>query len=1168
MPENDTTKSQLRPDAPAFTPTCPFVASAPPRLPPIASSKINKGESVLRRSRRKHVGANVNAKKQDKRHDEASSRRNDQHINQKRQINRRGLKDRPRQVVLVDRGDGDTSVKSSDINLPLHDEADFPSLLHRQARDSDEFGTVHSQWVSRSWQDSMSKRVIFDIPLVVDETRVSDKDEFSKLGLEKLSTSRSTGVKSRKNTNSFLAWDDESILEKRIPQQSTSMTGLMETDIPVSGGKPGAMTPAIRRRRQNMSKMRDNWWNAIEQRQVRRRMFVELREFLSSRVIDPTNNDSSFLVADESKEKDHHTMVVYEEKLLEDYEKTHSHLEAMVNNFVENGSPTRRDVLDKIIDEVNAAALDEYLHEQGDGLKETVTILDRLVRIGCPDLLLVAMRHLNSAHTGAASEKHSRSSSSIVQEVARALMLAARLGGEHCVSIILATWDNPMSLFTIADNMGCGVFHHCCHREGNLAVLRILFCHIAGATKSKHQQLYKALTMRNALSQTALHLSCEYSRVDFVEVFLEMCSTALMAKLLAMEDIRSQTPLLAAIDSNASDVVVCLIMWRGNRNMILRKTPQAPGNHAPPCPMVWAARNGNLDMVQLLLQFSDPSGQDYQVTESMAALLLSEASEEIKSNGCQLLIQEGGNPFEEVAVSNYDSIATSVSIAAKHCGSTVISTLVSTGIRQLHYRQENRRRDSKLRQQPDSFFHTLESKENFERNRALSNALVELLYRAWDDVEDRNIVSPRLSSAVSMLMLGATLNGRDIVRLQQSMQARSLKPASLFLEDPIPSCFIASYSRHMMSSCAHIPDVHDLNRSGLSFHSVLMMKTNWFQRHHQPCPSTCPWLLDAAVDDELETNHKVWEDDEITLITTNGESFMVHDSIVSAKSAKLAAAFRFAKMQDTSCGGSTNCSLRRSLHVDISSKSCVWMLEHIYHGSIVSGLSRDKAHICQDLLELMIVAEEFLCFSLLQECEMRLLHHDPRVCVCWSCSRAVRRSLGDESSSGFAAECAYVVSGPSCFVDGSTALDVLAPIQHLEGLLAGQQYSIHEVARPASWLQCQSPKTLWTRDDSRIWSHHGALSALKSLTISTILSQFPHVVKSEAFQESSDWNDGHLDDEEVSCHDRQQGVQGGGGGVLHRTLLLQFCLEELLSQQPTSIPPSRLGATGDPQGCY
>jgi hypothetical protein len=570
-------------------------------------------------------------------------------------------------------------------------------------------------------------------------------------------------------------------------------------------------------------------------------------------------------------------------------------------------------------------------------------------------------------------------------------------------------------------------------------------------------------------------------------------------------------------------------------------------------------------MVQLLLQFSDPSGQDYQVTESMAALLLSEASEEIKSNGCQLLIQDGGNPFMEVAVSHNDSIATSVSIAAKHCGSTVISTLVSTGIRQLHNRQENRRRDSKLRQQPDSFFHTLESKENFERDRALCNALVELLYRAWDDVEDRNIVSPRLSSAVSMLMLGATLKGRDIVRLQQSMQARCLKPASLFLEDPKPSCFIASYSRHMMSSGTQISDVHDLNRIGLSFHSVLMRKTNWFQRHHKLCPSTCPWLLDAVVDETFETNHKVWKDDEITLITTSGESFIVHDSVLSAKSAKLAAACRFAKMQDTSsCGGSTNCcSFRRVLHVDICSKSCLWMLEHIYHGSIVSGLSREKAQICQDLVELMIVAEEFLCFSLLQECEMRLLHHDPRVCFCWSCSRAVRQSPGDESSpEGFLfADCACVASGPSCFVDGRTALEVLAPIQHLEGLAGQQQYSIHEVSRPASWLQCQAPMTLWTRDDSSLWSSHGALSALKSLTLSTILSQFPHVVQSEAFQESSDWNANNLDDEEVSGS-RQQGRQGGGVVLVHRILLLQFCLEEL-SQEPTSIPPSHLGATGD-----
>ena len=1154
MPENDSTKSQLRPDAPVFTPICPIIASGRSRLPPIVGSAIHEGESVPSRRRRKLNTARVNAKKYEKSHDDASrqqSKQNNQHAGRTRKSRRRGPKDRPRQVVSEDIGVEDNSVKSLGVYLPLHEEADFPSLLHRRTMDINEFGTVHSRHVPRpsTWLNSESKMAIIHAPLADHETRIPGQDEFSKLGLEKLSTSRSTTVKSRNKGNAFLSWDDERNEENQIPQQGASTTRLMETNIPISLGKSDATTPTIRRRRQkNMSKMRENWWTAIEQRQLRRRMFVDLRETLSSRVFDPTIDDSCIIVSDEKKGKGLHKVVVDEEKCLEIYETTHSQLEAPINNVGENELLTRPSTLDKIIDEVNAAALGEYLETRHDGSKETVAILDRLVRIDSPDLLRVAMRHLNSAHAGAASEKHSRLSN-IIQEVARALMLAASVGSEDCVSIILANWDNAMSLFTIVDAKGCGVFHHCCHTAGNLAVLRLLLCHISGGTKSKHQQLSKALMMRNLLSQTALHLSCECGRVDFVEVFLDVCSTALMAKLLAIEDSRSQTPLLAAIGSNASDVVVCLIMWRGNRNLVLRKTPQAPGNHAPPCPMVWAAKNGNLDMVQLLLQFSDPSGQDYQVTASLAALLLSEASENTKSDGCQLLIQDGGNPFEEVAISHNAGIATSVSIAAKYCGSTVISTLVSMGISQLQYRQENRRRDSKLRQQPDSFFRTMESKENFEKERALSNALVELLYRAWEDVEGRNIVSPHLSSAVSMLMLGATLKGRDIARLQQSMHARSLKPASLFLEDPKASCYIASYSREMVSSNGKISVVHDLDRNHLSSHSLLMRKTNWFQRHHKLSPNACRWLLDAVSDDKLESNQKDWRGDEITLLATDGESFMVHESVVATKSAKLAAAIRFAKMQNNSCRGSAWSSGRPVLHVDISSKSCAWMLEHIYHGSIVSGLSREKAQICQDLLELMIVAEEFLCFSLLQECEMRLLHHEQHVCFCWSCSRAVRHHAGEEKG---VADCLCVASGPSCFVDGSTALDVLAPIQHLEGL-AGQ-YSIHETTRPASWLQCLVPRTLWTRDDSSIWSYHGALSALKRITISTILSQFPNVVKSEAFQESSDWNDGILEDEVSFC--RHQVAHSGG--LLNRILLLQFCLEEL--SQQTFPPPSSHGA--------
>jgi hypothetical protein len=1130
MPANDAPKIQLRPDAPVFTPSIAVIEDASSKLLPISNTKFG-GKSVPNRRRRKQNTPRVNGKKQATCRNDASRQKKQRESNgDRKKKNVHTTKDMPQQVVPEQRGHEHHSRADSALHLPLHKEADFPSLQHRQTREcADGSGSsiFHAGGdISNNWQVSALKRVVLQTPPAApNEPLMTVQDDFSKLGLEKLSSGRRPTMKPRGKAKAFLPWEDETSIDNQSPSLDASKADLRENNAPIPGEQHNTGAPTRGRRQRNMTKLRDKWWNAIELRRGRRRMFIELREVLSYRIVDPHIDYSSRLADDDTKEDGPNEIVVHEPVEMGIPTFT---TEPPVANLPTNGSSTHRNTLDKIIEEANAAALGEYLDIQD--LEEIFVILGRLVRSGSPDLLYVVLIHLQCAHTGLSSEKVVRSSN-IVQEVAGALILAVRLGGEPCVSAILAGWDNASSLFTIADDNGDGIFHHCCHHEGNLSVLRLLLCHLSGGTKSKHQQLSKALMMRNKFSQTALHISCACGRVDFVEVFLEVCSTALMAKLLAIEDCRSQTPLLAAIDANASDVVVCLIMWRGNRNMVLRKTPQAPGKHGQPCPMVWAAMNANVDMIELLLQFSDPSGNDYRVTESMAALLHSAASDDIKSHGCQLLIQDGGNPFEDVAISDNDSIATAVSLAAKHCGSSVISLVVSTGMRHLRDRQNNRRRDSKLRQQPESFFRALECKENFEKDRAISNALVELLYRGWAEIDDRNTLSLHLASAVSIMMLGGALRGRDLARLQHSIHTRSLKPASLFLEDPKSTSFVTSYSRHM-STKSKVPCAKYFDRSLLASQSGLLRNMDWFQK--QLDPRTCPWLL-GECRSKLESNEKDWNDDEVTLITTDGESFTVHDSIVSAQSGKLAAAIRFATMQKRS--GCPTDAGKRVVAVDMSARNCAWMLQHIYHGSIAAGLSRGKAQICHEILELMIVAEEFICLSLLQECEMRLLHHDPHACFCWSCSRVVPY----QAEEGLVADCFYLAASPSRLLDGSTVLDVLARVQHLEGL--SLPYTVRQVSRPASWVQCLAPTKLWKPDDSSIWSEYGALSTLKSVVIATILFNFPDVVESEAFHESSEWNEGN---DEVS----QANVV-----LLHRTLLLQFCLEELSMTMP---PPCSL----------
>jgi len=1166
MPENDTTKGRLRPDAPIFTPQ------------QMTKMTTDKGESVRNRDRKKLETRRMYKKKRMPQQNEKTEPKkyNQKSFDRRKNIPRTTKNRADRTVSVAEQGHGNDSVEDSEYRSPL--ETDFPPLLPVRTRETGPVN-VRSRSVyalASTWEDSSSKKIVLQTPPDKDTHRRDEKDDvFSKLGLERLTLNPRSTAKLRRKAPKLRSWDDEIDTKLKVPLQEIPTTGdVLEKDPPVTVALRDLGYPSRRRPRPSISRLRDNWWNAIELRSSRRRMLVELRGVLKSRIFDPPAEDVPCTSHDDHTKgnQGHETLPEKAEPVTVCNDEVDSSLSIPISKDTGKDSSTNYDMLQEIITHGNAGALKEYLDQRNDGPDEIYIIMDRLVRSDEPHLLRVVLMHLSYANGGASAVNSLRSNRNAVG-VARVLMLAATLGSEHSASTILASWDNATSLFTITDDDGCGIFHHSCNRKGSLAVFRLLLCHFSGGTKSRYQQLSKALMLRNASGQTALHMACECGRVDFVEVFLEVCSTALMAKLLAVEDSRSQTPLLAAISASMSDVVVCLIMWRGNRNLILQKTPQSPGKHGPPCPIVWAAKKANLDMIQLLLQFSDPAGQDYQVTESLVTLLLSAATDDVKSEGCRILIEDGANPFEEVRLSHDDSVATAALVAAKYCGSSVISALVSTGVRHMEDRQIIRRRDPKLRHQPESFFSAMECKERFAKNRTLSNALVELLYRGWAEVDDCHDLSQQLSSAVSLLMLGVTLKAKDLARLQQSIRARSLRPASLFHEDPKHACFVTSYSK-LVSRNAPRTTTHDGDRSFLSCHSLLMRNMDWFQHQVRKLgPSTCPWLLDewdSTNESAMIDHEKDWTDDEVILITNDGIFFVVHESIVSPKSARLEAAIRFAGMQERLLDSTTEnptSARRRALHVDISSKYCSLMLEHVYHGSIVTGLTRRKDKIFHDLLELMIVAEDFLCFSLLQECEMRLLHHDQQICFCWSCSVAVRhhprkeeKEEGEHNNDLHTSDCLCYAAGPSCFFNksGSHALDILSHIQSMdEGV--SSQYSIHQAAPPESWSPCHSPRKMWLRDDSRVWSEHGALAALKSAVISTIFLHFPDAVQSSSFYGSFDWDedddDGEEQEEEQDEGDNtteDEKLNHRSDRLLkHRIRLLQYLLEEL----SMSVPP-------------
>ena len=237
----------------------------------------------------------------------------------------------------------------------------------------------------------------------------------------------------------------------------------------------------------------------------------------------------------------------------------------------------------------------------------------------------------------------------------------------------------------------------------------------------------------------------------------------------------------------------------------------------------------------------------------------------------------------------------------------------------------------------------------------------------------------------------------------------------------------------------------------------------------------------------------------------------------------LAAAVRFEMMnQDSNDDGDIDDDNPIELKIDLSSRMCKYLLQHIYHGSIFCGWplssSSKKANeggdVCRDLLEIAIVAEEYLIPSLKHECEMRLLPAHPKRCYCWSCCTVVRSlpaKVGDNDKSGGSgileeeqmmpvSECLYRINGPSRLLDENSVLDALAVSQQLE------EFHHSETKGIRFWSLLNVPVNS-VYSDKTVWENYrknndclcADFEGVKYATIEVFLNSFCQVIQSPAY---------------------------------------------------------------------
>lgn len=804
-------------------------------------------------------------------------------------------------------------------------------------------------------------------------------------------------------------------------------------------------------------------------------------------------------------------------------------------------------------------------------------------------------------------------------QIREMVFVAAEYGYDECMEQLLlsigsyrtssaTTLNSFSSMFSLADiittkdNDGNTVLHYCSRNHAPLSTFQLLFDYIArscssGSSSSSSSSLSyaaKCISIKNHIfEQTVLHVACSHRRVDIVDYVIMKIGkyhSAALSKLLAMQDKHCQTPLLAAIAADCTDIVMSLLMWRGNNSLHRRyrysigptksSTKNGCNSHhssasnagtfsepttarssgiastgsnttngtSPPCPLVWAVtKSQDPDMVSLLLEFNNPtSDSGYNLDDALRAgvdvrLQLYSSDDKYSYNEdkdddnygkriqsltiVRVLIEAGANPCSapdtnETTLLSLSTNANVTSTKIKRNESPIISAirdgdceclilLLDTYRCCLNCTQNNRRRDPKLQKQPESFFINLESRENNELLLILRESLLTSLYYSWQSLsatckqgqsseQDHETNSIRfLSCSIALYRRNVHLTLTDIERLKSSMAlstrfiVASSPPTVSTINNTLDASpttnpeYVASYVRRIPSPTSTESDREPMY--ALQNSSLLMLQMEW-------CPLSCnnnksktkssiigcTWIEEQCLTTNsgyetpkpVNTNKLLciepFGKPDVVLICPEGTRFEAHSLILSQYSQKLAAAIRFATIsvpRHQLLNGHNNIEVL----VDVPSKQLRWMLEHMYHGSIVVGRFSKNRSITEtfyELLELLLIADEFICPSLIQECEMRLLATDYCKCFCWYCNnptlltpqQACFRQQQDttattnhktspvvllESAVHFqTVQCKYKILGTSVLVTPDVALDVLAVINQLGTHWESEDYSI------------------------------------------------------------------------------------------------------------------------------
>ena len=884
-------------------------------------------------------------------------------------------------------------------------------------------------------------------------------------------------------------------------------------------------------RRYNMSRLRDRWWDLVKNAPIQQ----QHPQQDSIDAIEKNATEEAANITNKQAMVEHYAPVEIISSTIitsqHEQEKSNKHylephyacaqdpiLEAIRRNDIEALRILMKETKSTTSDdECNGEDPDSY---NGGGGGEDMSAIQLATHLDRPNLL----RFLISwARKGSILLKEN-------PEFPPALFIAAERGYDECLQLLIAL--GPSWLIT-RDRVGNNVLHIACGEHVPTSVLEIILCSAGGS-------LVKLMTSTNHRRQNPMHMACSNGRVDLVDMLLSTCSFSLLSKALLVQDRDKQTPLLVAVDAGATDVVMSLLMWRGNNHLYTTTSTGAP------CPLRWAVRAQNVEMVQLLLEFNDPTGGGYDLTSALRRAITDRATAN-ESNGevmltiIRVLVNSGANPC---CCDTSGDNTSAVEMAVEQYDATAICVLLDSYDTYLRHLRRNRRRDPVLHKQPESFFAGLESKENAERTVALRSALVLSLFYCVSRTS--HLVQQFYSCALVLYRRSACLGHLGFSNLCSSLASGSYKPVT---SDASPLSrsllwhFEARYN-HLVGPFQH-PKEKDNN---LSYWSRVLRKQPfalmdvgcaWWESE----PSVLNGSVPALANEMLPRA-------DFILITDDGSRFETHSAIVCQKSEKMGAAFRFistGRRQDNSCDYDDGSNMCVETSVDLSRQMCLWFLHHIYHGSLPSSVwALDSfGQVRHNLLELLVIGEEFMCPSLVQECEVRLLlsAEEEQRCYCWHCcSRTgpiedgkAACCYGTEPRNLFCTTSLRSIRKQDGTVDVESVLDVLAVAQQVGDSIGSCRDEEHcsLFVAPEDGMMHSKTKLL---DQTNTLLRLQPLEALRMFATIFILDNFYAVVQSSSFRSHVDLGGDFTPNAKGMASVEEATSQ----------LLLQMCLEEFL----------------------